>query len=358
MSSRTTILSAIFLALASTVSAGEIDFLIPASGAVSAANESRWETEVTFFNAGSDPVALSLYYHDGTGRIASSDLTLAPRATTALVDIVRTRFGKSESTGAIAIDVKNDALIERLAITSRTANVSASGEYGQNIPAVQPMDSLIQGTSAAITGPSNASTVRLNFGLFAFEASTVKWSLVRADGTLVKQLERSYTPGSQIQYNRGVTTLFESTPQNSDTIRVDILAGRVIVFGSAVHNTTNDPSYVPAGRIKERSTLEFLGVDLDEDGTIDVLARNGVLTEPVILATSIYPNYFNIVALEPSGKTITYSLVNPSFDTNLINPNTVQWSPGVNMKGKTGSLTVRATDGFQTADLIIPVIFY
>jgi hypothetical protein len=50
--------------------------------------------------------------------------------------------------------------------------------------------------------------------------------------------------------------------------------------------------------------------------------------------------------------------VNPPSDAQFIDEvGTVQWVPGANLKGTSGSLTVRVSDGTDESDLIIPVVF-
>ena len=65
-----------------------------------------------------------------------------------------------------------------------------------------------------------------------------------------------------------------------------------------------------------------------------------------------------MIAIDPEGQELTYSLVNASTDVQLIDEmGTIQWVPSSSLRGTSGSLTVRVSDGTDDSDLIIPVIF-
>ena len=94
------------------------------------------------------------------------------------------------------------------------------------------------------------------------------------------------------------------------------------------------------------------------DGSVLRHYFNGVLDEPITVATASFPNYFRIIATDPEGQDLTFSLVNAPADASLVDDiGTVQWLPAGNLKGTSGSLTVRVSDGTDNSDLIIPVLF-
>lgn len=353
------ILATLLTALAAVGFAANTDFVIPASGSVAGALGSRWQSEVTLHNIGDQPMDLTFSFHNGTGTVKSFDTTVNARSTVSLNDVVATKFGLTETTGAITIDVKNDALVERLAVTSRTFNKPLTGgEFGQDIPAVEPPDALTKGDSGILTAPSDAANVRFNFGIYALENSTVDWKLVRADGTVVKTITMTYDAGVQMQYTNGAVSFFESTAQNNDVVQADVKAGRIVIYGSSVNNLSGDPTFVPQSRTREAAPIEILGLDMDENDSVDIQAHDGIIGERIALQTSMFPNYFRVVATSASGLPLTYELIDASRDVSLIDANgTIQWSPGADVKGTNGSLTVRVSDGFHTTDLIIPVKF-
>src|SRR3954451_22759715 len=130
----TRILAVIFATLL-PLAAGATTLVIPASGTGPGANDSHWQTELTLHNLSASPITATLTFHDIVGTGGTSSVTVAPRATVAIADVVATRFGRGAATGAIEVTF-DSAFAQKLTVSSRTFNKSASGEFGQDIPAV------------------------------------------------------------------------------------------------------------------------------------------------------------------------------------------------------------------------------
>lgn len=337
------------------LAAGAATFIVPAAGTGPGANDSHWQSELTLHNTSASPVTASLTFHDGNGAQTGDSVTVNARATVSIADIVATRFGRTSSTGAIEITVP-DAAANKLAITSRTFNSSANGQFGQDIPAINANDAAAAGSVVVLQAPSSAADARFNFGLYAVTDSTIRWELVRADGTVLTPIaDQTYAAGTQRQFNSGISTLLGATAQDNDVVQAVITTGKVIAYGSAVNNASGDPSYVPGIAARTDIRVNFLGVDLNEDGTIDVADANhdGVLDQPIDIFTSLYPNYFRVVV--EGGATL--ELVDAPRDAVLIDAQTIEWAPGGNLKGQTGTLKVRATVNGASDVLTIPVNF-
>lgn len=338
------------------------DLVIPAAAATEGAGGTRWISDVILHNAGILDTPVTLSFHTSAGSQGQGEALLPARSTIILRDIVGAIFGLQNITGSIHIDT-DDFLAQKLAVTSRTYNIGSvggRGEFGQDIPALPVSGSLGAGDTGVITGPADIGTTRFNFGLAAAEDTTILWRLLRNTGGVAGEVEISYTAGTHTQHNNGVSALFSATPRNGDVIHAVIQEGRAYFYGSVINNITGDPSYVPAIRVRENVAVVILGVDLDEDGQADVLDAdgNGVLDQPITLGTASFPNFFRIIAEDPEGQPLTYTLVNAPLDATLIdNIGTVQWYPGGDLRGTSGSLTVRVSDGTDSSELIIPVLF-
>jgi hypothetical protein len=340
------------------MAASAATFIIPAAGTGSGANGSQWQSELTLHNTSAGTTHVRLVFHDTSGAAESAEIDVAPRATVAIEDIVHTRFQREAATGAIEIAV-DDAAAKKLAVTSRTFSRTDKGEFGQDIPAVSVSDAAVAGEVAVLTGPSAVDSTRYNFGLYALSAATIRWELIRADGSLAGTKEASYNAGTQTQYNFGVSALFGVEPQNNDAVYANVLGGQVITYGSAINNASNDPTFVPGIRARQDVRVTF-GVDLDENGTIDVADadHDGVLDQPIDVFTSTFPNYFRIVASGPDGSPAQIELIDAPRDANLIDQQgTVQWAPTGDLKGQSGTLKVRATFNGTSEVLTIPVNF-
>jgi hypothetical protein len=146
------------------------------------------------------------------------------------------------------------------------------------------------------------------------------------------------------------------TLQDNDVVHANVLTGAAIFYGSIINNASGDPSFVPGIRNRAQSSITLLGVDRDENGTIDIAAHDNVLDSPVDSYTLGFPTYFRIVSDQP----VTYEIVSSTTDARLVDQNgTVQMVASAALSGKSGELKVRATsaDG-QSTILTIPVKFF
>lgn len=352
------LITASFVALALPLSASAGSLIIPAAGTGPGANGSHWKSEVIIANLSLSPVDLTLLFHDSTGVAGSSTLTLAARSTVSDEDIVASRFNRTSATGAIEIQAAD---VSKLVVSSRTYNESATGRFGQDIPAVDA-STLTPASNSILLGPSSVAAQRFNFGIYAVTDATVEWTLVRADGSTAVTLELPYTAGQQIQYNNGVQAVFGAAVASKDLDSVQALfkSGSGVVYGSAIENVSGDPSFVRGIVAQPDTLIKFLGVDRNESGVVDYPDANhdGTVDQPIDLATSLFPNFFRLVATTPSGEKVQFELISASSDVSLVDDaGTVEWAPGANLKGSSGTLKVRATAGGDTTILTIPVNF-
>ena len=333
---------------------------IPAAGTGPGANFSQWETELVFHNPTAIPIAVTLVFHDQNGSAETAGVLVPARGTIAIQDVVSSKFGRESATGAIEIIAPQTTPGSRLVVASRTKNVTPEGDFGQDVAALRAEDAAQQGDAAILPGPSSAVAARFNFGLYALTDSTVRWELVRADGTVAATVERQYRAGVQRQYNYGVPTVFNATPADNDIVRATVLAGSAMFYGTAVNEQSGDPSFVPGVRIRAETGLRFLGVDTDENGTVDVADANddGVLDAPMDTVIGIFPSFFRVVAETDSGA-LTYSVVSSTSSAIVAdNIGTIQMYPSSSLRGTVGELRVRVTnaDGLSRV-LTIPLRF-
>jgi hypothetical protein len=341
--------------------AGAATLYIPAAGTGPGANFSQWETEIVFHNPTAAPIAVTLVFHDQNGSAETAGVIIPARETIALQDVVSSKFGRESATGAIEITAPQNPAADRLVVTSRTKNVTPEGDFGQDVPALRADQAAQQGDVAVLTGPSSAIEARFNFGLFTLAETSVRWELVRADGTVAATVDRQYAAGIQRQYNYGVPTLFNVTPADRDVVKATVLAGSAMFYGTAINEQSGDPSFVPGIQIRAESGLRFTGIDIDEDGTVDVADANddGVLDAPLDTFIGLFPNFFRVVAASDRAGALTYSVVSSTTDAIVTDSNgTIQMYPSVALRGTTGELKVRVTnaDGLSRV-LTIPLRF-
>jgi len=338
------------------IAASAATFVVPAAGTGGGANGSHWQTELTLHSSSSAAMTVTLTFHDRNGAAETASVQLAPRATIAIDDIVNTKFHRDAATGAIEI-VVDDAFARKIAIASRTFNVSEAGEFGQDIPAVNVVEASAAGDSIVLAAPSDAVENRFNAGIYAVTAASVRWELVRADGTIAKTVETTYAAGTQTQYNLVVETLFGSTASDSDTILAVVTKGTAIAYGSAVNNRTGDPTYVPGVETTSDIRVQFLGIDSDLDNVVNIADadRDGVLDAPVsIYASFTWPSSFRLLV---AGSNPTFELVSPNNDVTLTPDGFVIWKSSISNGATTGTLKVLVTAGGVSDVITIPVKF-
>lgn len=333
--------------------------VVPAAGTGPGASSSQWQSELTIHNAAPRAATLSIKLHLGTSVRGPVNVQLGARQTLSIPDIARTKFGLEQGTGALVIEAA-DRDARSIAVTSRTFNTSAEGEFGQDVPSVNVADAARAGDVAALPGPSVATSNRFNFGVYAVDASAVTWELVRADGTVAATKSVNYTAGQHVQYGTGIETLLGASTANNDTVLARIVSGKALFYGSII-NATGDPTFVPGVRTREDIVITFAGVDLDEDGTVDVrdADRNGVLDAPVVITTSLFAEHFRVVASGEFGETLQYSIVSsPATQTEVVDEKgTLRVIAAGNLKNTSGEVQVRITTGTTSSVVTIPVVF-
>jgi hypothetical protein len=332
--------------------------IVPAAGTGPGANSSHWQSELTLHNASPRAATLAISFHRGDTVLGPVQVVLPARQTVSTSDIVHTQFGLDSATGAIVIGV-DDREAKSLAVTSRTFNTSAEGEFGQDIPAVDAAAALNAGDIAALSGPSSIATNRFNFGLYVTEAASIDWQLVRANGTVAATKNVAYAAGTHAQYNSGIETLLGAAPQNNDTVHANVRSGRAIFYGSVI-NGTGDPTFIPGIRTREDILIQLTGVDLDENGSVDLRDNNddGILDAPVQIIRSLFPNYFRVLAKGEFGEAVTFEVVSGPGDIRLLDDRgTLIVIAGADVTGSTGQIVLKATTGTSTQLITIPVVF-
>jgi hypothetical protein len=346
-----TIIVATLLPLAASATT----LLIPASGTGPGSNDSHWQTELTLHNTSASTITATLTFHDTLGAGGTSTVDVAPRATVTIADVVASRFGRSSATGAIQVTF-DSAFAQKLTVGSRTFNKSASGEFGQDIPAVDAANAPDTGSIIVLSGPSSATDARFNFGVYAVTAASVQWELVRADGTVAATKEISYAAGSQIQYGNGVQTFFVNSPQDNDTVHAVVTNGRALAYGSVVNNASGDPTYVPGILAHADLRINFAGLDFGDLGRISVPDANhdGILDHSIDVQSGTWPIAFRVVVI--SKTPATFELLNAPpelrfFDTH----GGLTWMPNALTAGTTLNLKIRVTADGTTEIITIPV---
>jgi len=337
------------------LAASATTLIIPASGTGPGLNGSHWQTELTLHNTSASAITASLTFHDFAGAAGTSTVTVAPRATVSIADVVATRFGPISSTGAIEVTF-DSTFAQKLTVASRTFNRSSTGEFGQDIPSIEESAAPKAGDVIVLNGPSSATDARFNFGVYAITNSSVRWDLIRADGTSAGSNEIVYAAGTQIQYNNGIATVLNTNSQDNDTVQALVTSGRAVPYGSVVNNASGDPTYVPGLLARPDLRINFLGVQFGNSGIIDIADANhdGVLDRAVDVPTGKFPVGFRVVV--QSAGPVQFELVNPPSDVKLADNNGgLVWTSAALASGTSTTITLRVTADGATEIITIPV---
>jgi hypothetical protein len=342
-----------------TFAAGAAEIIIPAAGTGAGANSSQWQSDLLLHNIGPRAVTLTATLHIGTDVRGPVAITIPAKNTRQFTDVVDRLFNVESGTGALVLQL-TDRDTKFLAVTSRTYNTLGDVEFGQDIPAVRAEHAAAAGSIAVMTNPATSTNDRFNFGIYAVDAATVRWELVRANGTVAGTREVSYADGQHEQYNSGIFSLLNATDsQPGDTVYARILSGKAIVYGSSI-NETGDPTFVPSTQTSEEVLLNF-GIDLDENGTIDISDsdNDGVLDASIDVITSMFPNFFRVVVESEFGDDVTLEVVESQAAAEFRDANgTMRVGAAGDLKNTTGSIVIRATSANGATTLLtIPVRF-
>jgi len=334
---------------------------IPITANTPGANGANWKTEMTLHNSGRQmlPVTLTFRGPDGASAIPQmNELSVPPRSRLSLDDVVGNLFGRT-AIGAIEI-ATDERFASKLAVHARVYNLTPNGSLGQDVPALPVAATLTSGDTGVLAGPSDRFAARFSFGVYAVDPATVEWRLLRSDGRFAASVERSYSVREHVQYNRGIQSLLGAAPADGDIVHAVVRSGKLFLFGSAIDEKNGDPTYVQGIRTRENLAVELVGIDIGDDGTVDVLDanRDGVLDAPLAISIGRFGNYFRIVATDPEGTPITFSLTESRVDVAFLDANgKVAWNPSANLIGTSGTLKVTASDGIDQVELTIPAVF-
>jgi hypothetical protein len=338
------------------LAASATTLVIPASGTGPGANGSHWQTELTLHNTSVSTITATLTFHDLLGAGETAAVNVAPRATITIADVVASSFGRSSSTGAIEISF-DSTFAQKLTVSSRTFNKSATGEFGQDIPAVDATNAPDTGSVIVLNGPSSVADARFNFGVYAVSAASVQWQLLRAGGTVAATKEVSYAAGTQFQYGNGVSGFFENVvPQDNDTVHAVVTNGSAVAYGSVINNGSGDPTYVPGILARADIRINFVGVDFGDLGRISVPDANhdGILDQAIDVQSGTWPTGFRVVVI--SSTPATFELLNAPPELRFYDAHGgITWLPNGLSAGTSLNLKIRVTaDGF-TDIITIPV---
>jgi hypothetical protein len=229
---------------------------LPGVAHLTGLNDSRWRTDVTFFNAFDVPDTSRLDYYPEDGEddhFFLEFLGIEPGESFYFVDILDFMLGDVQSKGYFTLRSLDGNPVPRVA--ARTYNLDAAGgTFGQNLLAFGENDLIVEGGVAFIPGVANSASAsagfRTNLGVINTDPNS--WLSLRVtvygeDGAVAGQRESwSIEPGQSRQPNLfqlvGLTGV-----EMEGSVEIEVLSGGpAVIFVSEIDNRTQDPIFIPA----------------------------------------------------------------------------------------------------------------
>ncbi len=231
--------------------------LIPVTAQTTGVAGSRWRTELTLFNAGTEGVTVDLLFVPGSGGgLQTRSLFLSPKQSRTYANALLDIYGIGSGSGAIAIEARSSASTPRMKVNSRTFNDTGAGTYGQAVPAVNS-DGLDQ--TQYVTGMQATADYRTNIGFVNRSSSAVTASLTLYQGDGNVAANGSITLAGNSFQQGALTTYFPTVANRTFpalTMRVSApTAGAVSAYASVIDNRSQDPVYIQAVRAPAARSL-------------------------------------------------------------------------------------------------------
>jgi hypothetical protein len=113
---------------------------------------------------------------------------------------------------------------------------------------VAPADALGAGERAILVAPPDTALYRYNVGVRSLGAgATLAITVRNAAGTVTRSLTHSF-PSNYFEQRDSASFLEGAPVAANDTITIQVVSGRAIVYGATIDNRTNDPSMQLASR--------------------------------------------------------------------------------------------------------------
>lgn len=299
--------SGVFLLFAAAVFAAGpgTDLWLPSVGHGPGQLGSQWRTDVWIFNPqGSDIATVNMYFLPRSETNAwppeSRQITLNPGETREFVDIIGDLFGKTNAFGALRIQATAEVLVtSRIYSAGLTVVDPASGEQktgtaGQFFAGLPSQAGIGLGETTDIQGVAEESSFRTNVGWVETSGNSCSLQVERVDGNGTTLASQTYTVNPYAVVQKGSILNQLGGGGYNQRLRFTVVSGncRVLVFGSRLDNSTNDPSTIEmrTSAVENRNSGSFVGALLDnnspfgglnftlEEGSVRDFAGNGTVT--------------------------------------------------------------------------------
>ncbi len=248
--------------LADVPSTASEDLVLPVVGRTPGAGGTVWNTRLELFNTADSATTVALHLNlsdrDNTSPAVSAEVSVSPRETLVIEDLLSEAFGLETAVGSVDIVASAPVIAH-----ARIANLgSETGTYGQAVPAV-PASWAVGDDDLPGINP-NADVVylfevqedaafRSNLGVSSIVATPLSLTVAaRVGGDPVgSPLELLLDPFSHTQINRVLDAM--GVPEGTRGVRLEVKAaagsgGRFFAYLSRVDNESGDAVFLLGAR--------------------------------------------------------------------------------------------------------------
>lgn len=296
---------ALFFSAAVFATSPGTDLWLPSVGHGPGQMGSQWRTDVWIaYPTGSESATVDIYFlprgETNTWPPDSRQITLNPGETREFVDIIGDLFGKANAFGALRVQSTAEILVTSriysagLTVIDPGSGQQKTGTAGQFFAGLPSQAAIGLGETTDIQGVAEDSGSRTNVGWVEVTGNACALQVERVDGNGTTLASQTFTvqPYAVVQKSSILNQL--GGGGGNQRLRFTVVSGncRVLVFGSRLDNSTNDPSTIEmrTSALENRSSGTFVGALLENDspygglrftldaGAVNDFAGNGTIT--------------------------------------------------------------------------------
>lgn len=220
---------------------GEHVSVIAAAAHAPGLEGTQWVTDAVLHNPGVMNAQAHVWFLEADRNNSDAESVAIPVAagtSVALDDLIGTRFGRSDASGAVLIGSD-----QPLIVTSRTYNDAETGTYGQFIPGIGLEDAVLDGESAWLIQLTRTPGFRTNLGIAnpTPDPLEVRVSVLEADGTEIAVHTITVPP---FGYRQRTDIVGADAVDAVAVVTSETPGATYLPYASVVDNRTGDPIYV------------------------------------------------------------------------------------------------------------------
>ena len=227
------------------------DLFLPMVGRQAGVFPSNWYTTVWIYNPGAAAATARIFFLErGTVNLSprAVEVLVGPGDTEKLENVVEELFSR-QAYGALRVVCAAQKLVVTSRVFSKAVGEDEAASMGQDFAGVPAAFAIGVGERSQILGthqtlPSGDSAFRFNFGFVETTGHTATVRVTAWDGNNANQGSRDFQVREWSQRQVAFKDHFPTVSTENTRLEVEVIsgAGRVIAYGSAITNGSQDPT--------------------------------------------------------------------------------------------------------------------